>query len=216
MRDHSNCSLYFVGGRDAEYAIWFMDDVPDRLTDRVQLTSDGCRAYLEAVEGALGDDVASRCIAPRQPCWVATARRNAQPRSFASWPLARPRSFGNCRHCAAGSRCRGNAEGSRPLRSGRCEWNYPLPQSLNLYRQPSFGFWRLRDSMRVLPPNKAGVLYMSQFRWFSKVLVGSWRLTHHEALCDALGHGQAVINEGPGPVITLRDDVTMENRKREG
>jgi hypothetical protein len=57
---------------------------------------------------------------------------------------------------------------------------------------------------------------MSQFRWIGKVLVGSWHLTHHEALCDALGHGQAVINEGPGPVIALRDYVTMESRKRVG
>ena len=43
---------YLVGGRDAEYAMWFMDDLASRLANRVQLTSDGHRAYLEAVEGA--------------------------------------------------------------------------------------------------------------------------------------------------------------------
>ena len=48
---------YLVGGRDAEYAMWFMDDLRERLANRVQLTSDGHRAYLEAVEGAFGDDV---------------------------------------------------------------------------------------------------------------------------------------------------------------
>ena len=48
---------YLVGGRDAEYAMWFMDDLRDRLANRVQLTSDGHRAYLEAVEGAFGDDI---------------------------------------------------------------------------------------------------------------------------------------------------------------
>lgn len=48
---------YLVGGRDAEYAMWFMDDLAARLTNRVQLTSDGHRAYLEAVEGAFGADV---------------------------------------------------------------------------------------------------------------------------------------------------------------
>ena len=48
---------YLVGGRDAEYAMWFVDDLRDRLASRVQLTSDGHRAYLEAVEGAFGDDV---------------------------------------------------------------------------------------------------------------------------------------------------------------
>jgi IS1 family transposase len=48
---------YLVGGRDAEYAMWFMDDLRSRLANRVQLTSDGHRACLEAVEGAFGADV---------------------------------------------------------------------------------------------------------------------------------------------------------------
>lgn len=48
---------YFVGGRDGECAMWFMDDVAKRLANRVQLTSDGLRSYLEAVEGAFGCDV---------------------------------------------------------------------------------------------------------------------------------------------------------------
>lgn len=48
---------WLVGGRDSEYAMEFMDDVAKRLADRVQLTTDGHRAYLEAVEGAFGADV---------------------------------------------------------------------------------------------------------------------------------------------------------------
>lgn len=48
---------WLVGGRDSDYAIAFMDDLKDRLANRVQLTSDGHRAYLEAVEGAFGGDV---------------------------------------------------------------------------------------------------------------------------------------------------------------
>ena len=48
---------WLVGGRDAEYANAFMQDVADRLTNRVQLTTDGHIPYLEAVEGAFGIDV---------------------------------------------------------------------------------------------------------------------------------------------------------------
>lgn len=48
---------WLVGGRDGEYALAFMDDVASRLANRVQLTTDGHRAYLEAVEGAFGADV---------------------------------------------------------------------------------------------------------------------------------------------------------------
>src|SRR6266511_1107318 len=44
-------------GRDSDAAIIFMDDLKSRLANRVQLTSDGHKAYLEAVEGAFGADV---------------------------------------------------------------------------------------------------------------------------------------------------------------
>jgi hypothetical protein len=48
---------YFVGGRDGQCAAWFVDDLRARLANRVQLTSDGHKAYLEAVEGAFGGDI---------------------------------------------------------------------------------------------------------------------------------------------------------------
>ena len=46
-----------VGDRTSATAIEFMDDLRDRLANRVQLTTDGHKAYLEAVEGAFGGDV---------------------------------------------------------------------------------------------------------------------------------------------------------------
>jgi IS1 family transposase len=48
---------WLVGARDGEYAMAFIDDLRARLANRVQLTSDGHRAYLEAVEAAFGADV---------------------------------------------------------------------------------------------------------------------------------------------------------------
>lgn len=48
---------WLVGGRDGEYALAFMDDLRSRLVNRVQLTSDGHRAYLMAVEEAFGADI---------------------------------------------------------------------------------------------------------------------------------------------------------------
>jgi IS1 family transposase len=48
---------WLVGGRDGTYAIAFMDDLRSCLANRVQLTTDGHKAYLEAVEGAFGGDV---------------------------------------------------------------------------------------------------------------------------------------------------------------
>jgi IS1 family transposase len=48
---------WYIGGRDSENAKAFMNDLASRLANRVQLTSDGHKAYLEAVEGAFGADV---------------------------------------------------------------------------------------------------------------------------------------------------------------
>jgi IS1 family transposase len=46
-----------LGQRDLATAKDFVDDLASRLSKRVQVTTDGHRAYLEAVEGAFGMDV---------------------------------------------------------------------------------------------------------------------------------------------------------------
>ena len=48
---------YFIGDRSGQSAIALMDDLAGRLANRVQLTTDGHKAYLEAVEGAFGADI---------------------------------------------------------------------------------------------------------------------------------------------------------------
>jgi IS1 family transposase len=48
---------YLVGGRGADWAKDFMEDCASRIQGRVQITTDGHKAYLEAVEGAFGMDV---------------------------------------------------------------------------------------------------------------------------------------------------------------
>jgi IS1 family transposase len=48
---------YAVGGRTSEMAYDFMADLASRLTRRVQLTTDGLRKYLMAVDYAFGTDV---------------------------------------------------------------------------------------------------------------------------------------------------------------
>jgi IS1 family transposase len=48
---------YLIGGCDGEYALAFIDDLRARLANRVQLTTDGHKAYLNAVEEAFGTDV---------------------------------------------------------------------------------------------------------------------------------------------------------------
>lgn len=48
---------WMVGGRGAHTALDFTDDLADRLSGRVQLTSDGHKAYVEAIATSFGGDV---------------------------------------------------------------------------------------------------------------------------------------------------------------
>jgi IS1 family transposase len=48
---------WLIGDRTLETASVFMEDLASRFSHRVQLTTDGHKAYLEAVEGAFGADI---------------------------------------------------------------------------------------------------------------------------------------------------------------
>jgi len=48
---------YFIGNRDGATAYHFMQDLANRLARRVQLTTDGHRVYLDAVESAFGSEI---------------------------------------------------------------------------------------------------------------------------------------------------------------
>ena len=48
---------YTIGNRGADTAKAFMQDVASRISNRIQLTTDGHRVYADAVEGAFGADI---------------------------------------------------------------------------------------------------------------------------------------------------------------
>ncbi len=48
---------WHIGNRDLECATAFMKDLASRLANRVQLTTDGHKMYLEAVPRAFGKDI---------------------------------------------------------------------------------------------------------------------------------------------------------------
>ena len=48
---------YLVGGHDSGWAKEFMQDCANRIKNRVQITTDGNRVYLDAVEDAFGADI---------------------------------------------------------------------------------------------------------------------------------------------------------------
>jgi IS1 family transposase len=55
--DTKLCVSYLVGGRGAGWAHDFMEDCASRIRSRVQITTDGHKVYLDAVENAFGADI---------------------------------------------------------------------------------------------------------------------------------------------------------------
>jgi IS1 family transposase len=55
--DSKLCVSWLVGPRDSATATDFLQDVAERLANRVQLSSDGLTTYVDAVEKAFGTDV---------------------------------------------------------------------------------------------------------------------------------------------------------------
>lgn len=72
---------FYVGGRTVENAEAFLGDLRGRLANRVQLTSDGLRAYLETVERVFDGDVDYAMIVKiyGQPEGARQERRYSQP-----------------------------------------------------------------------------------------------------------------------------------------
>lgn len=73
---------WYVGNRDAESANIFMQDLAGRLSNRVQLTTDGLKAYLQAVDDAFGAQID---FAQLVKMYGATDERNEKRYSPAEW-----------------------------------------------------------------------------------------------------------------------------------
>ena len=74
---------YMVGKRDADYAALFIGDLASRLANRVQLTTDGHKPYLQAVEDAFGGNVDYAMLVKHYGPSSNTDQRRHSPSEFA-------------------------------------------------------------------------------------------------------------------------------------
>ena len=75
---------YMVGKRSADYAEAFINDLASRLTSRVQLSTDGHKPYLEAVEGAFGCNVDYAMLVKHYGPGEQEGQRRYSPAEFVS------------------------------------------------------------------------------------------------------------------------------------
>lgn len=82
---------WLLGGRDAQTAHYFVNDLASRLKNRIQLTSDGHRVYLDAVENAFGCNVDYAMLVR---CTATMMRQTRAIALLSASDAARPRSSG--------------------------------------------------------------------------------------------------------------------------
>jgi IS1 family transposase len=55
--DTKLCVSFLVGLRNVDCATHFVNDIKDRLSNRIQLTTDGFKVYIDAVDNAFGSEI---------------------------------------------------------------------------------------------------------------------------------------------------------------
>jgi IS1 family transposase/lambda repressor-like predicted transcriptional regulator len=75
---------YMVGKRDADYADAFIADIASRLTNRVQLSTDGYKPHLEAAEGAFDCNVDYAMLVKHYGPGEQAGQRGFSPAEFVS------------------------------------------------------------------------------------------------------------------------------------
>lgn len=166
---------WLVGERSAVYAEKFMADVASRLAHRVQLTTDGHRPYLQAVEGAFGSEIdyamleklyaappqagATTRYSPAQCCGTKTHRITGNPDS---------------KHISTSYSERMNLQIRMGLRRFTRLTNAHSKKiqnhvhALSLYCM-YYNFARVHSSLRVTPAMQAGI---ADHVWTLEELVG--------------------------------------------
>ena len=82
--DTKLCISYLLGKRDADYAQVFINDLESRLANRVQLTTDGHRSYLDVVAVAFGGGVDYGMLVKHYGPGTVTDQRRYSPSEFIS------------------------------------------------------------------------------------------------------------------------------------
>ncbi|HUO81301.1 MAG TPA: IS1 family transposase [Gammaproteobacteria bacterium] len=153
---------WHIGPRDAEAARQFIGDLAGRLNNRIQLTTDGHRAYLNAVEGAFGADVDYAQLVKVYGEAPKSAERKYSPSEFVCASKSAVEGYPDPRHVSTSFVERQNLTMRMQMRrftrltNGFSKKIDNLGHAVSLHFM-HYNFGRIHQSLRVTPAMEAGV-----------------------------------------------------------
>jgi hypothetical protein len=165
---------WLVGGRDAGWAGLFIENLACRLRNRIQLTSDGLKAYLSAVDNAFGDDIDYATLVKLYGPDKEEVEHRYSPSKVTGCQLAVIKGNPDARHISTSYAERQNLTMRMQMRrftrltNGFSKKLENLDHAVALHFM-YYNFCRIHSSLRVTPAMEAGV---SDHLWTIEDVVG--------------------------------------------